>query len=161
MKKSNWILSFVLLMFLNSAQSYACHKGGALGIASGDPLASTIDYSTMSSFMPTSTTFGTAGCEKWDFVKFDRLDFLHYSWNNLSEEILNQEGGHFESLSQVYGCEEDFVQAFDSMIYGNYEHLFIDSVEINHYDKAHLLDYEINRLIIEYNLQDKCKLKAS
>ena len=116
MKKSNWILSFVLLMFLNSAQSYACHKGGALGIASGDPLASTIDYSTMSSFMPTSTTFGTAGCENWDFVKFDRLDFLHYSWNNLSEEILNQEGGHFESLSQVYGCEEDFVQTFDSSV---------------------------------------------
>ena len=62
----------------------ACHKGGALGFASEDPLASTIDYSSGSTFVFASTS-GSLGCENWDFVKNNRVQYLDIAWNKLSE----------------------------------------------------------------------------
>ena len=49
---------FFGLLFVFSFQVFtamACHKGGALGFASEDPLASTIDYSSGSTFIFAST----------------------------------------------------------------------------------------------------------
>ena len=69
---------FCGLLFVFSFQALtaqACHKGGAMGFASEDPVASTIDYSSGSTFIFAST-FGTLGCENWDFVKNNRVQYL-------------------------------------------------------------------------------------
>ena len=43
-----------------------------MGFASEDPVASTTDYSSGSTFVIAST-FGTLGCENLDFVKNNRV----------------------------------------------------------------------------------------
>ena len=66
---------FFGLLFVSSFQAstvIACHKGGAMGTASKDPLNSTIDVSYGYTFLFASTS-GTLGCEAWDFVKNNRV----------------------------------------------------------------------------------------
>ena len=98
---------FFGLLFVFSFQTFtaqACHKGGALGFASKDPLASTIDYSSGSTFVFASTS-GSLGCENWDFVKNNRVEYLDRVWNTLSEEVAQGKGEHIVALSQMYGCQ--------------------------------------------------------
>ncbi len=91
----------------------ACHEGGAMGFASEDPLASTIDYSSGSTFAFASTS-GTLGCENWDFVKNNRVQYLDIAWNKLSEEVAQGKGEHLLALSQMYGCQGEYKQTFES-----------------------------------------------
>ena len=138
----------------------ACHKGGALGLASEDPLNSTIDYSSGSTFVFASTS-GTLGCENWDFVKNNRVQYIDLVWTNLSREIAQGKGEHITALSGLYGCEEEYKPTFESILYGNYPHLFLEMKEIDNYERAHLLDYEINRLIEVNSLDEKCSYFSS
>jgi hypothetical protein len=85
----------------------ACHKGGPLGIARGDPLASKIDYFSGSNFILASTP-GSLGCENWDFVKNNWVEYLDRAWNILSEEVAQGKGEHIVALSQMYGCQGEY-----------------------------------------------------
>ena len=138
----------------------ACHKGGAMGMASEDPLNSTIDYSSGSTFVFASTS-GTLGCENWDFVRNNRVQFLDMAWNKLSEEVAQGKGEHITALSDMYGCNREYQQTFGSLLYGSYPHLFLEMEEIDSYERAHLLDYEINRLIDVNKMGDKCSYVSS
>ena len=133
----------------------ACHKGGAMGIASQDPIASSIDYTFASTFAFGSTQ-GTLGCENWDFVKNNRVQYLDLVWNNLSEEVAQRKGEHLVALSKMYGCEGEYQQTFESMLYGNYHRLFLGMNSIESYERAHLLENEINILIKKSGFKDQC-----
>ena len=139
------ILLINAFLFLTQT-ALACHKGGAMGLASEDPLNSTIDYSSGST-MAIASTVGTLGCENWDFVRNNRVQYLDLAWNNLSKEVAQGKGEHITALSNMYGCNGEYQQTFESLLYGNYPHLFLEMKDMDSYEKAHLLDYEINRLI--------------
>ena len=162
MKTLKLIIFFGLLPIITFQAStvFACHKGGALGFASEDPLASTIDYSSGSTFVFASTS-GSLGCENWDFVKNNRVEYLDRVWNTLSEEVAQGKGEHIVALSQMYGCQGEYKHTFESLLYGNYPHLFSEMKEIESYERAHLLDYEINRLIQVNRMENKCAYTSS
>jgi len=151
----------LLINFLIFAKAtFACHKGGALGMASEDPFNSTIDYSSGSTFVFASTS-GTLGCENWDFVRNNRVQYIELVWNNLSLEVAQGKGDHLSALSYMYGCKNEYKQTFESILYGNYPLLFLKTKSINSYEKAHLLDDEINRLIKVNRLYQKCNYLLS
>jgi len=157
MKILKLIIFFGLLLlfsFQASAVS-ACHKGGSMGMASEDPLASTIDYSSGSTFIFASTS-GSLGCKNWDFVKNNRVQYLDIAWNKLSEEVAQGKGEHLVALSQMYGCQGEYKQTFESLLYGNYPRLFLDMESIESYERAHLLENEINILIKKSGFKDQC-----
>ena len=141
MKTLKLIIFFGLLPVITFQAStvFACHKGGALGFASEDPLASTIDYSSGSTFVFASTS-GSLGCENWDFVKNNRVEYLDRVWNTLSEEVAQGKGEHIVALSQMYGCQGEYKQTFESLLYGNYPRLFLERESIESYKKANLLE---------------------
>ena len=60
----------------------------------------------------------------------------------------------------MYGCSGEYETTFKSMLYGNYPHLFLDGEEIHPYERSHLLEYDINRLINEYNISDHCTYQS-
>ena len=153
------ILLFNTCFFLTQTV-LACHEGGAMGMASEDPLNSTIDYSSGSTFVFASTS-GTLGCENWDFVKSNRMQYLDMAWNKLSEEVAQGKGEHITALSNMYGCNGEYKQTFESLLYGNYPHLFLEMKEIDSYERSHLLDYEINRLIEVNKMGEKCSFFTS
>ncbi len=148
-------LLLIIICLLLSQNLLACHKGGALGLASEDPLNSTIDYSSGSTFVFASTS-GTLGCENWDFVRVNRVQYIDLIWNNLSQEIAQGRGEHISALSGLYGCDDEYKPTFESMLYGNYHHLFFEMEGIGSLERAHLLDYEINRLIEFNRLDNTC-----
>ena len=94
-----------------------------------------------------ASTSGTLGCENWDFVRNNRVQHLEMVWYKLSEEVAQGKGEHITALSNMYGCNGEYQQTFESLLYGNYLHLFLEMKGIDSYERAHLLDYEINRLI--------------
>ena len=158
-------INLLIILLINSClfltqTALACHKGGAMGMASEDPLNSTIDYSSGSTFVFASTS-GTLGCENWDFVKSNRMQYLDMVWNKLSEEVAQGKGEHISALSNMYGCNGEYKQTFESLLYGNYPHLFLEMKEIDSYERAHLLDYEINRLIEVNKMGEKCSYFSS
>ena len=73
--KLNIFFGLILVFSFQASTVFACHEGGPMGFASEDPLASTIDYSSGSTFIFAST-FGTLGCKNWDFVKNNRVQYL-------------------------------------------------------------------------------------
>ena len=158
--KLNIFFGLLLGLLFLATTAMACHKGGALGMASKDPLASTIDYSSGSTFAIASTA-GSLGCENWDFVKNHRVEYIDRVWNTLSEEVAQGKGEHIVALSQMYGCHGEYKQTFESLLYGNYPHLFSEMKEIESYERAHLLDYEINRLIQVNRMEDQCTYTSS
>ena len=162
MKSCKLAMFFGLLIVFSFQAStvFACHEGGSMGFASEDPLASTIDYSSGSTFIFAST-FGTLGCKNWDFVKNNRVQYLDVAWNKLSEEVAQGKGEHIVALSQMYGCQGEYKHTFESLLYGNYQHLFSEMKEIESYERAHLLDYEINRLIQVNRMENKCAYTSS
>ena len=162
MKPLRTLLIILLInacLFLTQT-ALACHKGGAMGMASEDPLNSTIDYSSGSTFVFASTS-GTLGCENWDFVRNNRVQYLDLAWNKLSEEVAQGKGEHITALSNMYGCNGEYQQTFESLLYGNYLHLFLEMKGIDSYERAHLLDYEINRLIEANKIGEKCSYFSS
>ena len=157
--------TFFIIVLINAClfltqTALACHKGGAMGLASEDPLNSTIDYSSGSTFVFASTS-GTLGCENWDFVRNNRVQYLDMVWYKLSEEVAQGKGEHITALSGMYGCNGEYQQTFESVLYGNYPHLFLEMKEIDSYERAHLLDYEINRLIEVNKMGEKCSYFSS
>ena len=162
MKPLRTLLIILLInacLFLTQT-ALACHKGGAMGMASEDPLNSTIDYSSGSTFVFASTS-GTLGCENWDFVRNNRVQYLDLAWSKLSEEVAQGKGEHIAALSGMYGCYGENQQTFESLLYGNYPHLFLEMEEIDSYERAHLLDYGINRLIEVNKMGEKCSFFSS
>ena len=146
-----------LVILFQASTLIACHKGGAMGMASEDPLASTTDYSSGSTFVFAST-FGTLGCKNWDFVKNNRVQYLDIAWNELSEEVAQGKGEHLVALSQMYGCQGEYKQTFESLLYGNYPRLFLEMESIESYERAHLLEDEINMLIEKNGIKNQCTI---
>ena len=146
----------LLLVFLFQASTvFACHKGGSMGVASEDPLASTTDMSSGYTFIFASTS-GSLGCKNWDFVKNNRVQYLDIAWNELSEEVAQGKGEHLVALSQMYGCQGEYKQTFDSLLHGNYPRLFLDMKSIESYERAHLLENEINILFVGNGIKNQC-----
>ena len=96
--KLNIFFGLLLVFSFQASTVFACHEGGSMGFASEDPLASTTDYSSGSTFIFAST-FGTLGCKNWDFVKNNRVQYLDIAWNKLSEEVAQGESATFDILS--------------------------------------------------------------
>jgi len=96
--KLNIFFGLLLVFSFQASTVFACHEGGSMGFASEDPLASTTDYSSGSTFIFAST-FGTLGCKNWDFVKNNRVQYLDIAWNKLSEEVALGESATFYLLS--------------------------------------------------------------
>ena len=154
---------FFGLLFVFSFQAFtamACHEGGPMGFASKKPTSLITDY-TSSPIFVSASTLGTLGCENWDFVKNNRVQYLDVAWNKLSEEVAQGKGEHIVALSQMYGCQGEYKHTFESLLYGNYPHLFSEMKEIESYERAHLLDYEINRLIQVNRMENKCAYTSS
>ena len=79
----------------------------------------------------------------------------------MSEEVAQGKGEHILALSGMYGCQGEYKQTFESLLYGNYPRLFSEMKEIDSYERAHLLDYEINRLIEVKKMGEKCSYFSS
>ncbi len=79
----------------------------------------------------------------------------------LSEEAAQGKGEHIIALSGMFGCQGEYQQSFESMMKGSYPHLFLDMQEIDSYERAHLLDYEINRLMELNQMGNKCTYISS
>ena len=162
MKSLRTLFIIVLIntcLFLTQT-ALACHKGGAMGFASEDPLHLSLDY--ISSYtMVSASTSGSLGCKNWDIIKNNRVQYLDLAWNKLSEEVAQGKGEHITALSNMYGCNGEYQQTFESLMYGNYPHLFLEMKEIDSYERAHLLDYEINRLIEVNKMGEKCSYFSS
>jgi Protein of unknown function (DUF3015). len=84
------------------------------------------------------------------------MQYLDMAWNKISEEVAQGKGEHITALSNMYGCNGEYKQTFESLLYGNYPHLFLEMKEIDSYERAHLLDYEINRLMEVNKMGEKC-----
>ena len=108
-----------------------------------------------------ASTSGTLGCENWDFVSNNRVQYLDLAWNKLSEEVAKGKGENIDALSGMFGCYGEYQQTFESLLYGSYPHLFLEMEEIDSYERAHLLDYEINRLFQANKLDEKCTYFSS
>ena len=158
--KLNIFFGLLLGSSFLATTTMACHKGGALGMASKDPLASTIDYSSGSTFVIASTV-GSLGCENWDFVKNHRVEYLDRVWNKLSEEVAQGNGEHLFALSQMYGCQGEYKQTFESLLYGNYSSLFLEKESMGNYERAHLLENGINFLIERNGIKNQCNTISS
>ena len=146
------------LLFVFSFQAFtamACHKGGSMGFASEDPLASTIDYTSGSTFVFASTS-GSLGCENWDFVKNNRVQYIDVAWSKLSEDVAQGKGEHFIALSEMYGCQGENQHTFESLLYRNYSRLFLEMEPIESYERAHFLENEINILIERNGIKNQC-----
>ena len=149
---------FFGLLFVFSFQAFtamACHKGGAMGFASENPIHMTLDYTSMPTMVSASTS-GSLGCKNWDVVKNNRVQYLDIAWNKLSEEVAQGKGEHIVALSQMYGCHEEYKQTFESLLYGNYPRLFLDMESLDSYERAHLLEIEINILIEKNGIKNQC-----
>ena len=153
--KLNIFFGLLLVFSFQASTVFACHEGGPMGFASEDPLASTTDYSSGSTFIFASTS-GSLGCKNWDFVKNNRVQYLDIAWNKLSEEVAQGKGEHLVALSQMYGCQGEYKQTFESLLYGNYPRLFLDMESIESYERAHLLENEINILIERNGIKNQC-----
>ncbi len=153
--KLNILFGLLFLFLFQTSTVFACHEGGSMGFASEDPLASTTDYSSGSTFIFASTS-GSLGCKNWDFVKSNRVQYLDIAWNKLSEEVAQGKGEHLVALSQMYGCQGEYIQTFDSLLYGNYPRLFLEIESIESYERAHLLENEINILIERNGIKNQC-----
>jgi hypothetical protein len=77
-------------------------------------------------------------------------------WITLSVEAAQGKGEHVVALSQMYGCQGENKRSFESILYSNYPHLFLEMKGIEKYERAHLLDYEINRLIETNSMENQC-----
>ena len=157
MKTLKLIIFFGLLpvFTFQSSTVFACHKGGAMGFASENPLHMTLDYISVPTMVSASTS-GSLGCKNWDVVKNNRVQYLDIAWNKLSEEVAQGKGEHIVALSQMYGCQEEYKQTFESLLYGNYPRLFLDMESIDSYERAHLLEIEINILIEKFGIKNQC-----
>ena len=153
--KTLFIIVLINVCLFMTQTALACHKGGAMGFASEDPLHLSFDY-TSSYTMVSASTSGSLGCKNWDVVKNNRVQYLDIAWNELSEEVAQGKGEHLVALSQMYGCEGEYKQTFDSLLHGNYPRLFLDMKSIESYERAHLLENEINILIERNGIKNQC-----
>ena len=64
----NMFFGLLLVFSFQASTVYACHEGGSMGFASEDPMASTTDYSSGSTFIFASTS-GSLGCKNWDLLR--------------------------------------------------------------------------------------------
>ena len=60
------------------------------------------------------------------------------------------------ALSQMYGCQGEYKQTFELLLYGNYPRLFLDMESIESNERAHLLENGINKLIERNGIENKC-----
>ena len=56
----------------------------------------------------------------------------------------------------MYTLEWQEVQEIESILYGNYPSLFLDMSSVESYERAHLLEDEINLLILNSGIKNKC-----
>ncbi len=74
----------------------------------------------------------------------------------MSEEVAQGKGEHLVTLSQMYGCQGEYKQTFESLLYGNYPRLFLDMSSRESYERAHMLENEINILIENNGIKNQC-----
>ena len=74
----------------------------------------------------------------------------------MSEEVAQGKVEHLVALSQMYGCQGEYKQTFESLLYGNYPRLFLDMKSIENYERAHLLENGINILIERNGIKNQC-----
>jgi len=96
-----------IFVFLPTSSIWAyCNQEKYLGVTSGDPIVSTIDFASSSSYSST-TTSGTSGCPNWDLVKYleeSRKKFIAQKPYQILEESAQGAGTHLTALGLMMGC---------------------------------------------------------
>lgn len=135
----------IILLSLNVPITWACHQGGALGMASKNPFSSTIDYTFASTFVFASTS-GTLGCENWDFVRINQEEYIGENWNYIAEDAAQGNGTYLAAFAQMMGCSGKSEIEFRSIIQTNYGSLFTQSY-LSDYERPHQFLGKIEELL--------------
>jgi hypothetical protein len=124
----NWktfLLLTTALMF-GGGNAWACHQGGPMGFANGDPGAFSLDITISPTYTGASTS-GTAGCKDWDYSQHQRNHFLETQWAFLNEATARGNGQHLSAFAQIMGCDKKQEMQFADLLRNNYSSLFANT----------------------------------
>ena len=153
-----WLI--VSLATIIPLSALACHKGGSMGYASGDPIMSTTDYLFVPTFTIASTS-GTLGCENWDVVSLLQVEYVAANWAPLAEDSAKGAGPHLDTLSQLMGCQKTNPDGFNAIIHSNYPFLFEEYSQISAYEKPHLFQDRLKTLMQQSGVRRSCDIQPS
>ena len=143
---SIWIIGGVV-------PAMACHKGGALGYASGSPLMSTTDY-VLAPIWIFASTSGTSGCENWDLVQNSQEKYIDQNWNHLAEEAAQGKGEHLDALAQLLGCTT--YEPISQILHKQYTELFL-TFSISENNNTHLFLNQLQDSLKKNGLATTCR----
>ena len=121
--RCNTILLLATVTILWSETVLACHKGGPMGFASNNTGAFSLDV-TLSPFYTGASLSGTAGCKKWNYGRYQRIQYLETQWTFIREEASKGKGERLMALAQIMGCTADRQTQFAFLVRKNYSFLF-------------------------------------
>ena len=121
--RCNTILLLATVTILWSETVLACHKGGPMGFASNNTGAFSLDV-TLSPFYTGASLSGTAGCKKWNYGRYQRIQYLETQWTFIREEASQGEGERLTALAQIMGCTAERQVQFAFLVRNNYSSLF-------------------------------------
>ena len=121
--RCNTILLLATVTILWSETVLACHKGGPMGFASYDSGAFSLDV-TLSPFYTGASLSGTAGFKKWNYGRYQRIQYLETQWTFIREEASQGEGERLIALAQIMGCTAERQAQFAVLVRNNYSSLF-------------------------------------
>ena len=121
--RCNTILLLATVTILWSETVLACHKGGPMGFASNNTGAFSLDI-TLSPFYTGASLSGTAGCKKWNYGRYQRIQYLETQWTFIREEASQGEGERLTALAQIMGCTAERQTHFAVLVRNNYSSLF-------------------------------------
>ena len=117
------ILLLGTVTILWSETVLACHKGGPMRFASNNTGAFSLDV-TLSPFYTGASLSGTAGCKKWNYGRYQRIQYLETQWTFIREEASQGEGERLTALAQIMGCTAERQVQFAFLVRNNYSSLF-------------------------------------
>ena len=155
MKQRLLVLILALMIVGSASLALACHKKGAMGLASKDPLSSTTDYVLFPTFMLASTS-GTLGCENWDLVSLEQVQYIAANWEPLKEETAQGEGDHLVALSQLMGCAQEAQPSFQQLMHAHYPVLFSNTSQRTPEESTHDVLFQMKSLL-KTHLSQTCQ----
>ena len=121
--RCNTILLLATVTILWRETVLACHKGGPMGFASNNTGAFSLDI-TLSPTYTGASLSGTAGCKKWNYGRYQRIQYLETQWTFIREEASQGEGERLIALAQIMGCTAERQAQFAVLVRNNYSSLF-------------------------------------
>ena len=94
-----------------------------MGFASNNTGAFSLDI-TLSPTYTGASLSGTAGCKKWNYGRYQRIQYLETQWTFIREEASQGEGERLTALAQMMGCTAERQVQFAFLVRNNYSSLF-------------------------------------